>query len=80
MRPRARVTGIIGVISSRDGGLALTLFSRERRIVARVIGSEAYLLRALVAVGLAPTVVPLTKNRRRRELPLVGRKPANGHA
>jgi len=71
--------GVLGVIATLDGELTMTLFSRNRRKVAVVIGSEGYLLRALGAVGLAPTIAPLAKHRRRPELPLVRRKPANGN-
>ncbi len=74
-----RCGGILGVITGGAGELELTIFSRDRRVLAIVIGSEQYLLRALGALGLAPLIAPLAKHRRRPELPLVSRKPANGN-
>lgn len=70
---------LLGVISSHEGELSLRLFSERRRLVAVVIGSEAYLHRALVAVGLASAIAPLAKDRGRPRVTLIRRKPANGH-
>ncbi len=75
-RRRGLASGVLGVIHANESELTLTLFSRERRVVAVVIGSERYLLRALVAVGLAPPVAALAKDRRRPELPFVRKEPS----
>ena len=77
--------GIVGVVTSADEELRLTLYSRREgktRAIAIVVGSEPYVLRALVAVGLPPPIsLPKYGDRRHgRELPLVGDQPADGNA
>lgn len=79
LRQEGGVDGVLGVISAHGGELSLTLFTRTRNRIAVVVGSEPYLLRALGAVGLAPPIRPLVKNRSGSELPLIRRKPSNGN-
>lgn len=70
--------GVVGVIvRSPSGGLRLTLRSTAtRRALAVVDGSEGYLLRALVAVGLPPPLVAsLRKVGHGARLSLVGSEP-----
>ena len=72
-------TGVLGLIR-RDGDewrLAIYDSARKRKL-AIVVGSSGYVLRALVAVGLATPVPALTKNWNRARVALICGKPANG--
>lgn len=72
---------VIAVFGRCGAGLRLTVRSRaSRRRIAVVEGSEAFVARALLALGLGapPSVASLTKDRDGARLPLVRRKPANG--
>lgn len=74
--------GLVAVVATEGDELRLTIRSvRTRKRIAVVVGSVAFLRRALLAVGLgaAPLIPGLAKNGHRARLPLVGRKPANGN-
>jgi hypothetical protein len=77
-----RNAGVIGVIASEDDELVLRLYATEHRgLVAVVIGSPPYLARALLAAGLAPAPIGLTKDRNLlRDRAFVSSEPANGNA
>jgi len=75
--------GLVATISRHESGVRLTVRVRStRRRVAVVEGSEAFVRRALKAVGLfavAPApVARLSKHGDRAGLPLVSGKPAHG--
>lgn len=57
-----------------------TVYGPRGRRLAVVLGSLAYVERALVALGLAPPIASLVEDRDRSELALVSSKPADGSA
>ena len=74
--------GVVAVVTRQGDTLRLTVRSmRTRKRVAVVEGSERFLRKALVALGLgaAPLVARLAKNRNGARVPLIRSKPANGH-
>jgi hypothetical protein len=70
--------GVVGVVQETADEYELTLYSvRERKPIAIVRGSVAYVARALVASGLPPLITPLVENGDLPELALVGGKPSD---
>lgn len=77
-------TRVVGVIAEWEGELRLEIRNRKtRRVIAFVIGSPAYIARALHALGLrapASLVPTLSKSRRRPGVTFVRGEPAHGHS
>ena len=71
---------LMGLIEKDSDGLRMTLFTRDRRAIAVVVGSRQYLLRALVAVGLSSPVLPFAKDLRRSRLAFVSDEPSHRNA
>ena len=70
--------GVFGVIREDGGELELTIYSgNTRKRIAVVVGSETFLLLALAAAVLSPTVPSLAEYRHRASVALVSGKPAN---
>lgn len=73
--------GILGVIRRIGGATMLTLVSARTGVrLAVVVGSDAFVGRALLVSGLSAPIRPLAKHRDRSGLAFVRRKPANGGA